>query len=281
MAGPQTLKTHLVTELKDLLDAEQQLTKVLADFARRATTPALRIAFKQHLSETQNQIERLREAFERLGESPAKKRCEGMRGLIREANAVVSTTPEGPLRDAVMITSAQKVEHYEMASYGTARTYAQVLGEPRVARLLQDTLAEEKHADAKLSEIAEAKVNDKAAEEWHQVTEGVLEQTAVFAGRAVGIGARTIKRAASAVGLGRYPRRIKPAVVGQATSSLNRAVETASETATNVAGRVISQARGLTQRNQKVSRKRTTARKSRRPSSQRAKKRTRTSKSGE
>jgi manganese catalase len=72
MAGPQTLKTHLVTELKDLLDAEQQLTKVLADFARRATTPALRIAFKQHLSETQNQIERLREAFERLGESPVR-----------------------------------------------------------------------------------------------------------------------------------------------------------------------------------------------------------------
>jgi len=275
MAG--SLKTHLITELNDLLDAEQQLTKALADFARRATTPALRIAFEQHLSETQKQIDRLREAFKRLGESPTKKRCEGMRGLIREANAVVSTTPEGPLRDAVMITSAQKVEHYEMASYGTARTYAQVLGEPRVARLLQDTLAEEKHADAKLTEIAEGEVNDKAAEEWHQVTEGVLEQTAVIAGRAVGIGARTIKRAASAVSFGRYPRRSKPAVVGQATSSLNRAVEMASETATNVAGRVVSQARGLTKRNQQPSRKRTTARKSR-PSSQRTKKRTRPSK---
>jgi rubrerythrin len=117
-----------------------------------------------------------------------------MRGLIREANSVVSTTPRGPLRDAVMITSAQKVEHYEMASYGTARTYAQVLGEPRVARLLQETLAEEKHADAKLTEISEGKLNDKAAEEWHQVSEVVLEQTAVFAGRAVGICARTIKR---------------------------------------------------------------------------------------
>jgi ferritin-like metal-binding protein YciE len=235
MAGPQTLKTHLVTELKELLDAEQQLTKVLPDFARRATTPALRIAFEQHLSETQNHIHRLRKALERLGASPAKKRCEGMRGLIREANAVVSTTPEGPLRDAVMITFAQKVEHYEMASYGTARTYAQVLGEPRVARLLQDTLAEEKHADAKLTEIAEGTVNDKAAEAWHQATEGVLEQTAVFAGKAVGIGARTIKRAARAVGLGRYPRRSEPAVAGQATSSLNRAVEVASEMAPDVA----------------------------------------------
>ena len=231
MAGPQTLKTHLITELKDLFDAEQQLTKVLPDFARRATTPALRIAFEQHLSETQNHIHRLRKALERLGASPARKRCEGMRGLIREANAVVSTTPEGPLRDAVMITSAQKVEHYEMASYGTARTYAQVLGEPRVARLLQDTLAEEKHADAKLTEIAEGTVNDKAAEAWHQATEGVLEQTAVFAGKAVGIGARTIKRAArAAVGLGRYPRRSEPAVVEQATS-----VEVVSEMAPDVA----------------------------------------------
>jgi ferritin-like metal-binding protein YciE len=252
MAGSQTLKAHLITELKDLFDAEQQLTKVLPDFARRATTPALRIAFEQHLAETQNQIERLRQAFQRLGESPATKRCEGMRGLIREANAVVSTTPRGPLRDAVMITSAQKVEHYEMASYGTARTYAQVLGEPGVARLLQETLAEEKHADAKLTQIAEGKVNDKAAEEWHQVSEGVLEQTAVFAGRAVGIGARTITRAASAVGLGRYPRRTNPAIGGQATSSLNRAVE-----------------------HQQASRKRATVRKPRRPPSPRAKKRTR------
>jgi hypothetical protein len=112
----------------------------------------------------------------------------------------------------------------------------EVLGEPRVARLLQETLAEEKHADAKLTEIAEGEVNDKAAEEWDQVTEGVLEQTAVFAGRAVGIGARTIKRAASAVSFGRYPRRSAPAVGGEATSSLNRAVEMASETAHECGG---------------------------------------------
>jgi ferritin-like metal-binding protein YciE len=278
MAGPQTLKTHLITELKDLLDAEQQLTKVLPDLARRATTPALRIAFERHHTETKNQIHRLRQAFEQLGESPSAKRCEGMHGLIREANAVVSATPEGALRDAVMITSAQKVEHYEIASYGTARTYAQVLGEPRVARLLQDTLEEEKQADAKLTEIAEGRVNDKAAEEWHQVTEGAFEQTAFFAGKAVGVGARTIKRAARAVGLGRPARRGEPALVGQVTSSLNRAVEVASETATDVASRVMSQARGLTKTNPPASRKRATARKSRRPSTQRAKKRTRPSK---
>ena len=279
MAGPQTLKSHLITELKDLLDAEQQLTKVLPDFARRATTPALRMAFERHLTDTKNQIHRLRQAFEQLGESPSAKRCEGMHGLIREANTVVSATPEGALRDAVMITSAQKVEHYEMASYGTARTYAQVLGEPRVARLLQDTLEEEKRADAKLTEIAEGKVNDKAAEEWHQVTEGAFEQTAFLAGKAVGIGTRTIKRAASAVGLGRYARRgDSPAVGGKITSSLNRAVEVASETATDVAGRVVSQARGLTQRSQQASRKRATARKSQLSSTQRTKKRSRPSK---
>lgn len=279
MAAPQTLKTHLITELKDLLDAEQQLTTVLPDFARRATTPALRMAFERHFTETKNQIHRLRKAFEQLGESPAAKRCEGMQGLIREANAVVSGTPKGALRDAVMITSAQKVEHYEMASYGTARTYAQVLGEPRVARLLQETLDEEKHADATLTEVAEGKVNDKAAEEWHQITTGVLEQTAVAVGRAVGISARTIRRAGRVVGLGQRPRRRgEPALIGEVTSSLNRAVEVASETATDVAGRVMSQARRLSQRDQSSSRKRTTARKSPRSSKPRAKKRARTSK---
>lgn len=278
MAAPQTLKTYLITELKDLLDAEQQLTTVLPDFARRATTPALRMAFERHFTETKNQIHRLRKAFEQLGESPAAKRCEGMQGLIREANAVVSGTPKGALRDAVMITCAQKVEHYEMASYGTARTYAQVLGEPRVARLLQETLDEEKHADATLTEVAEGKVNDKAAEEWHQITAGVLEQTAVAVGRAVGISARTLRSAGRVVGLGQRPRRGEPALVGEVTSSLNRAVEVAGETATDVAGRVMSQARRLTQRDQQSSRKRSTARKSPRSSKPRAKKRTRTSK---
>ncbi len=117
MAELQSLRSHLITELRDLLDAEQQLTKVLPDFAARASTPALRMAFEHHLRETEGQIKRLKQAFDVLGEAAQPKRCEGMHGLIREGNTVVSTTPEGALRDAVMITSAQKVEHYEMAAY--------------------------------------------------------------------------------------------------------------------------------------------------------------------
>jgi ferritin-like metal-binding protein YciE len=134
MAELQSLRSHLITELRDLLDAEQQLTKVLPDFAARASTPALRMAFEHHLRETEGQIKRLKQAFDVLGEAAQPKRCEGMHGLIREGNTVVSTTPEGALRDAVMITSAQKVEHYEMAAYGTARTYATVLGEREPSR---------------------------------------------------------------------------------------------------------------------------------------------------
>jgi ferritin-like metal-binding protein YciE len=263
MTEPQSLKTHLITELRDLLDAEQQLLRVLPDFAQRATTPALRTAFEQHLRETEAQIDRLRKAFEELGESPRAKRCEGMHGLIREGNAVVSAAPGGALRDALMITSAQKIEHYEMASYGTARTYAQVLGEPRVARLLQDTLEEEKKADAKLTEIAERKINEQAAEEWHHVTEGLLLQTAAFAGKAVGIGARTIKRAAGAVGLAQRTGsgNASTAAVPQITSSLNRAADSAGEAATESAGRAGSRTRRATEGGRQASRQQATTRK--------------------
>jgi ferritin-like metal-binding protein YciE len=205
MPEVQSLRSHLLTELRDLLDAEQQLAKVLPDMASGATTPALRLAFKHHLGETEGHIHRLKEAFGALSESAQSKRCEAMQGLIREGNSVMNSTPPGALRDAVMITAAQKVEHYEMASYGTARAYAQVLGHPEVARLLQETLDEEKAADAKLTTIAEGKVNEKAAEEWHQdqAAAGLLEHTAAFAGQAVGMGALTIKRAAEAIGFGK------------------------------------------------------------------------------
>jgi len=223
MPEVQSLREHLVTELRDLLDAEQQLTKVLPDFASQASTPALRTAFAQHLRETRGQIDRLKQVFAALGERPQPKRCEGMQGLVREGNAVVRSTPEGALRDAVMITSAQKVEHYEMAAYGTARTYATVLGEPQVARLLDETLAEEKHADAKLTEIAEGKINERAAEEWHEVSAGFLAQTATMAGRAIG--------------------RISK-LRGQATSSVRGAVAAASD----MAGDAFSSTRSETRR---------------------------------
>src|SRR5687767_6684421 len=262
MAELQSLRSHLITELRDLLDAEQQLTKVLPDFAARASTPALRMAFEHHLRETEGQIKRLKQAFDVLGEAPQPKRCEGMHGLIREGNTVVSTTPEGALRDAVMITSAQKVEHYEMAAYGTARTYATVLGEPKVASLLEDTLSEEKRADTKLTDIAEGKVNQRAAEEWHRVGAGLLEQTAVFAGRAVGIGARAVKRAADTVGLGRNQRTTRSIsnIGEQVTSSVGGAIAAASHMAGDIASSARSQARRVAGTAPSTSRRRTTLR---------------------
>jgi ferritin-like metal-binding protein YciE len=211
MAAVDSLRTHLIEELRDLLDAEQQLTKALPKMARAATTKALKGAFEKHLVETRGHITRLNKAMQELGERPRRKTCEGMEGLLSEGETVMNKTPEGALRDAVMITAAQKVEHYEMASYGTARTYAQVLGEPTVARLLEQTLKEEKAADGKLTMIAESSVNEDAAEEWQQQAEepGIVDRSAAWVGSASRQLAGGARRAAASVGLAndRTPRR--------------------------------------------------------------------------
>ena len=194
-----SLRAHLVEELTDLLDAEKQLTKALPRMAASATTPALRKAFQKHLQETRGHMARLEKALRELGERPRRKTCEAMQGLLTEGQEVMAKTPSGALRDAVMITSAQKVEHYEMASYGTARTYAEVLGEPAVARLLAQTLKEEKTTDGKLTAIAEGSVNEEAAEEWRsQEQEGLMDR--------LSDGAR---RAAESVGLGSQRSRAR------------------------------------------------------------------------
>jgi ferritin-like metal-binding protein YciE len=252
MPEVQSLRTHLITELRDLLDAEQQLTKVLRDFADHAATPALRTALDAHLQETEGHLDRLNEAFTVLQEPAQPKRCEGMQGLIREGNSAVGSVPPGALRDAVMITLAQKIEHYEMASYGTARTYAQVLGEPRVAQLLAETLEEEKAADAKLTDIAATKVNEKAAEEWHQdrAAAGLLEHTAALAGQAVGVGALSVKRAAAAIGLsGKRESRSgggSATTIQSAASTVKRTVAAASETLSEGANSAVSEVRRIT-----------------------------------
>jgi ferritin-like metal-binding protein YciE len=221
----------------------------------------LRTAFEKHLQETERQIDRLEKAFGSLGESPRPKRCEGMRGLIREGSELLRSTPGGSLRDAVMITAAQKVEHYEMASYGTARTYATVLGEPLVAQLLDDTLQEEKNADLKLTKIAEERVNGKAAEEWHRTSARLLEHTAGLAGTAAGIGARTVKRVADAVGLRRHQSdSARATAVELATSSLARARDVAAETAAGVVDMARSRAQRLRRPRRKVSGRRATER---------------------
>jgi ferritin-like metal-binding protein YciE len=219
MAEVESLRTHLIEELTDLLDAETQLTKALPKMAAAAVTKPLKVAFQKHLKDTRGHITRLNKALRELGERPRRKTCKGMQGLLAEGEAVMNKTPQGALRDAVMIAAAQKVEHYEMASYGTARTYAQVLGEPAIARLLEQNLKEEKAADGKLTTIAEGSVNEDAAEEWqsHDSEQaGILERSAAWVGGAVGLASRQLgrraTRAAESVGLTRErsSRRQRP-----------------------------------------------------------------------
>jgi ferritin-like metal-binding protein YciE len=197
-----SLRIHLIDELSDLLDAENQLTKALPKMAKAASAPVLRTAFQKHLQETHGHIERLTQALGFLWEKPARKTCEGMQGLLAEGDEVMSAAPAGALRDAMMITAAQKVEHYEIGTYGTVRTYAQVLGEPRVAKLLERTLKEEKAADGKLTVIAERSVNEDAAEEWRaNEGEGVVERSTAWMGQQIQSAAAGARRVARSVGI--------------------------------------------------------------------------------
>jgi ferritin-like metal-binding protein YciE len=208
MAAVDSLHAHLVEELTDLRDAETQLTQALPKLAQSATSAQLRAAFQKHLKETRTHLTRIDQALRALGEKPSSETCEAMKGLLKEGEKHMKKAPAGALRDAVLITGAQKVEHYEMASYGTARTYAQVLGRQQVARLLEQTLKEEKAADRTLTEIAERSVNEDAAEEFQSQSEseeGPLMRSADWAGRTSGAAvrqlSRTARRAASAVGI--------------------------------------------------------------------------------
>jgi ferritin-like metal-binding protein YciE len=165
MSGMESLEDLMQDELKDIYDAERQLTKALPKLAKKASNDQLRDALEQHLQETEAHIERLDQVFDILGLPAKGKRCEGMKHLIDEGNDMISDAEEEGTRDAVMIASAQKVEHYEIASYGTLRTWANLLGKTDVASLLEDTLEEEKQADAKLTQIAESFVNEDTAAE--------------------------------------------------------------------------------------------------------------------
>ena len=148
-------------ELKDLYSAETQITKALPKMAKAASSSELKKAFEHHLKETEGHVQRLEQIFEILGASPKGKTCEGMKGLLSEGSESMQETEEGELRDVAMISAAQRVEHYEMAGYGSVRSYAERLGQTKIAQLLQETLDEEKAADKKLTEIAQ-KVNIQA-----------------------------------------------------------------------------------------------------------------------
>lgn len=162
MAKLNSLQELLVEEIKDLYDAEHQLTKALPKMAKAATNTQLQNAFNSHLTETEGHIKRLEQVFEALGEKPTRKTCKAMKGLVEEGSEAIEEDMEPEVKDAALIAAAQRVEHYEMAGYGSARSFAQTLGHSSVVKLLQQTLNEEGAADEKLTKIAESRVNEKA-----------------------------------------------------------------------------------------------------------------------
>jgi ferritin-like metal-binding protein YciE len=157
----QTLHDLYVAELRDLYSAENQILKALPRMAKKASSPDLKRAFEEHLEQTQGHVERLEEVFEKLDVKPRGKKCKAMEGLIEEGKEVMEEAGEDVL-DAALIAAAQKVEHYEMASYGCARTYARLLGDAEAADLLQQTLDEEGETDKRLTQLAESHINVEA-----------------------------------------------------------------------------------------------------------------------
>ena len=160
-----TLRDLYIDELKDLYSAENQILKALPRMIKAASNPELKQAFETHLRQTEGQVQRLDQIFQELGASPRGKKCVGMEGLIEEAKELLSEKPDPDVLDAGLISKAQHVEHYEMAGYGTVRTYARLLGEERQAQLLQQTLDEEGETDKLLTQLAEQGINIEAAGE--------------------------------------------------------------------------------------------------------------------
>lgn len=152
-------------ELKDIYWAEKALTKALPKMAKNASSAELVDAINNHLEETEGQIEKLEQVFSILGKKATAKKCEAMAGLVKESTEIMQDTEKGPQRDAGIISAAQKVEHYEIASYGTLRTFAHTLGLDDAAELLEEILEEEKNADETLTGIAESHINADALED--------------------------------------------------------------------------------------------------------------------
>jgi ferritin-like metal-binding protein YciE len=189
-----TLHDAFIDELRDTYDAEKQLTKALAKLAKASSNPKLRQAFESHLEETQGQIERLEQIFESLDENVRGKHCDGIAGIIEEGKSIMEQDFDETTMDACLIAAGQRAEHYEMAAYGTLVAWAQAMGHTDAARLLQQTLDEEKAADKKLSSLAEGGINQSAADAAHPEEE---EQEPVGAGAGSsrkGASARTGRR---------------------------------------------------------------------------------------
>src|SRR3954470_5528231 len=194
MAQAGTLHDAFIEELRDTYDAEKQLIKALPKLAKAAASTDLRTAFETHLEETKGHVERLEQAFESLDEKPRGKHCEGIAGIIEEGKSVMEEEFDDTTMDACLIAAGQRAEHYEMAAYGTLVAWAEAMGHTEAAKLLQETLDEEKAADKKLSGLAESGINQNAADAAHPDADR----------QAVGAGAGTGRRGASAAKAARH-----------------------------------------------------------------------------
>ena len=163
MADAGTLHDAFIDELRDTYDAEKQLLKALPKMAKKATSQELREAFEAHLEETRGQVERLEQVFQSLDEKVRGKHCDGIAGIIEEGKSVMEEDFDEATMDACLIASGQRAEHYEMAAYGTLVAWAEGMGHTEAAKLLQETLDEEKAADEKLTALAESGINQDAA----------------------------------------------------------------------------------------------------------------------
>lgn len=190
-----SLQALYVEELKDLYSAEKQLLKALPKMAKAASHEELAASFLEHARVTERQVQRLERIFADLNESPRGKKCVGMEGLIEEAQELLKEKPEPEVLDAGLISKAQHVEHYEMAGYGTVRTYAEQLGLARHAELLQQTLDEEGEADKRLTALAESSINLDAA-----VADGRASAGGSSNGRSRGSGRSSRSRSTSRAG---------------------------------------------------------------------------------
>jgi ferritin-like metal-binding protein YciE len=157
------LEDLFLFELKDLYSAEEQLIDALPKMANGSSSPDLKRAFELHLDQTKRHRDRLDQVFRHLGQRPAAEKCEAMEGLIEEGEVLLKARGDAAVKDAALISAAQRVEHYEIAGYGTAATFARRLGHHQAADLLHQTLEEEKDADEKLTQIAESSINVQAA----------------------------------------------------------------------------------------------------------------------
>jgi ferritin-like metal-binding protein YciE len=160
----QALKELYIDELKDIYNAENQLVKALPKMAKAANSEELRTGFEEHLEQTRGHVQRLEQIFKELGEKPSGKKCKGMEGLVAEGQEMLGEDFEDDVMDAALISAAQRVEHYEIAAYGTVRTYAELLGEDTAVQLLEQTLEEEKETDQKLTDMA-SEINVRAMSE--------------------------------------------------------------------------------------------------------------------